>query len=66
MDALGGATGVHSARFAARAAGGGNSPDAANNAKLLQLLEGVPAEKRTARFRCVLALAARDGPHPLV
>jgi XTP/dITP diphosphohydrolase len=36
-----------------------NSPDSANNAKLLRLLEGVPPEKRAARFRCVLALAAR-------
>jgi XTP/dITP diphosphohydrolase len=39
-----------------------NSPDAANNAKLLRLLEGIPHEKRTARFRCVLALAAPGGP----
>jgi XTP/dITP diphosphohydrolase len=34
----------------------GNSSDADNNAKLLRLLKGVPLEKRTARFRCVLAL----------
>jgi XTP/dITP diphosphohydrolase len=40
----------------------GNSPDAANNAKLLRLLEGIPPEKRTARFRCVLALAVPGGP----
>ena len=33
-----------------------NSPDADNNAKLLRLLKDVPAEKRTARFRCVIAL----------
>src|SRR5207237_5818483 len=52
----------HSARFAAmdRSAHGSsaraNSSDAANNAKLLRLLENVPLEKRTARFRCVLAL----------
>jgi XTP/dITP diphosphohydrolase len=59
VDALGGAPGVHSARFAAGdEAGTANSPDAANNAKLLRLLEGVPPEKRAARFRCVLALAA--------
>ncbi len=61
VDALGGAPGVHSARFA----GGGaaettNSSDAANNAKLLRLLEGVPPARRAARFRCVLALADRD------
>lgn len=57
VDALGGAPGVHSARFAALDSGlRGNSPDADNNAKLLRLLAEFPAEKRTARFRCVLAL----------
>ena len=57
VDALGGAPGVHSARFAALDSGQpGNSTDAANNAKLLRLLAGVPPERRTARFRCVLAL----------
>jgi len=55
VDALNGAPGVRSARFAA-ADGEGNSSDADNNAKLLRLLEGVPSEKRTARFRCVIAL----------
>jgi XTP/dITP diphosphohydrolase len=61
VDALAGAPGVHSARFAADdAAGTANSSDAANNAKLLRLLEGVPCARRAARFRCVLALAARD------
>ncbi|HEV7924533.1 MAG TPA: non-canonical purine NTP pyrophosphatase [Verrucomicrobiae bacterium] len=60
VDALGGAPGVHSARFAANdEAGTTNSPDADNNAKLLRLLEGVPSDRRMARFRCVLALAAR-------
>jgi XTP/dITP diphosphohydrolase len=60
VDALGGGPGVHSARFAAEdARGTDNSSDAANNAKLLRLLEDVPMERRTARFRCVLALAAR-------
>src|SRR6185503_15292003 len=34
----------------------GNSGDAENNAKLLRLLRDVPMEKRTARFRCVIAL----------
>ncbi len=59
VDALGGAPGVHSARFAALESGpAGNFPDADNNAKLLRLLEGVPAEKRTARFCCVMALVA--------
>src|SRR6478736_2251901 len=55
--ALGGAPGVHSARFAALDSGSdGNSADADNNAKLLRLLKDVPLDKRTARFRCVLAL----------
>ena len=56
VDALDGKPGVHSARFAAEdSASSGNTPDAANNAKLLRLLKDVPAEKRTARFRCVIA-----------
>jgi XTP/dITP diphosphohydrolase len=61
VDALGGAPGVHSARFAADDAGGtANSSDADNNAKLLRLLEGVPPERRAARFRCVLALVGGE------
>jgi XTP/dITP diphosphohydrolase len=57
VDALSGAPGVYSARFAALdSKQPGNAPDADNNAKLLRLLQGVPVEKRTARFRCVLAL----------
>lgn len=57
VDALDGAPGVHSARFAAvDAKSHGNTPDTDNNAKLLRLLEAVPREKRTARFRCVIAL----------
>jgi len=57
VDALDGAPGVHSARFAAMdSAKGGNTPDADNNAKLLRLLKDVPPEERTARFRCVIAL----------
>ncbi len=56
VDALGGAPGVHSARFAASATTEGNAVDADNNAKLLRLLRDVPPEKRTARFRCVMAL----------
>jgi XTP/dITP diphosphohydrolase len=59
VDALNGAPGVQSARFAALDSNQpGNSSDAANNAKLLRLLERVPLEKRTARFRCVLALVS--------
>lgn len=60
VDALGGAPGVFSARFAASdgtaAASSSNSSDAENNAKLLRLLKDIPPGQRTARFRCVLAL----------
>jgi XTP/dITP diphosphohydrolase len=60
VDALDGAPGVSSARFAALepdpAHASRNSSDPDNNAKLLRQLEGVPLEQRTARFRCVLAL----------
>lgn len=57
VDALNGAPGVHSARFAALDTGQpGNSPTADNNAKLLRLLANVTMEKRTARFHCVIAL----------
>jgi XTP/dITP diphosphohydrolase len=55
VDALNGAPGVHSARFAALDRNE-NSHDADNNAKLLRLLKDVPLVKRTARFRCVIAL----------
>jgi XTP/dITP diphosphohydrolase len=61
VDALDGAPGVHSARFAARdSAKSGNTPDADNNARLLRLLKDVPFEKRRARFHCVIALVAVD------
>jgi XTP/dITP diphosphohydrolase len=57
VDALGGAPGVNSARFAALDTGKpGNSATSENNAKLLRLLRDVPADKRAARFKCVLAL----------
>jgi len=49
VDALGGAPGVFSARFA-----GEDASDEANLAKLLAALEGLPPEKRTARYRCVI------------
>lgn len=55
VDALDGKPGVHSARFAALD-NVENSPDTDNSAKLLRLLKEVPPEKRTARFRCVIAL----------
>jgi XTP/dITP diphosphohydrolase len=56
VDALDGDPGVYSARFA-----GLEKSDAANNALLLEKLEGVPEEERTARFVCVLALAKPTG-----
>jgi XTP/dITP diphosphohydrolase len=65
VDALDGAPGVRSARFAADS-GLTDSPDANdntdvwNNMILLQKLDGIPPDQRTARYRCVLA-AARDG-----
>jgi len=63
VDMLDGAPGVHSARFAALdAAQSGNTPDADNNAKLLRLLQGLPLEKRRARFHCVLALVPVPEP----
>ena len=62
VDALGGAPGVHSARYAARdpLKAEANTADDANNARLLRELADVPHQKRTARFVCVLA-AAKDG-----
>ena len=67
VDALDGAPGVHSARFAALdSAKSGNTPDADNNAKLLHLLKDVPPEKRTARFRCVIALVQVQSPKSTV
>ncbi len=59
VDALNGAPGVHSARFASLDKNE-NSSDADNNAKLLRLLKEVPLEKRTARFRCVIALVGTN------
>ena len=62
IDALHGAPGVHSARYAAddpRQAGN-NTDDEANNDRVLRELKGVPAEKRGGRFVCVI-VAARDG-----
>ncbi|MCC5804851.1 MAG: non-canonical purine NTP pyrophosphatase [Opitutales bacterium] len=56
VDALGGAPGVRSARFA-----GPHASDADNVAKLLQALEGVPVPRREARFVCVLCVVGRGG-----
>jgi XTP/dITP diphosphohydrolase len=65
VDALNGSPGIHSARFAALDSGEpGNSSDAENNAKLLKLLAETSLEKRTARFRCVLALCPVLAPEP--
>ncbi len=72
IDALSGAPGVHSARYAADDRHNGdlqngephaadcNADDSANNARVLRELKGVPEQKRKARFVCVLA-AAWDG-----
>jgi len=63
VDALDGAPGVHSARFAAlESARSGNAPDADNNTKLLRLLKNVPPENRRARFQCVIALVPVPEP----
>lgn len=56
VDALDGRPGVLSARFAGELAG-----DAENNALLLRELAGVPPHRRTAAFRCVIALCQPDG-----
>jgi XTP/dITP diphosphohydrolase len=56
VDALGGAPGVYSSRYA-----GPDATDAENNARLLRELSGVPEERRTARFRCTMVLVDEDG-----
>lgn len=56
VDALGGQPGVMSARF-----GGPGKTDADRNRLLLSKLEGIPPERRTARFRCVVAIADPNG-----
>lgn len=55
VDALGGAPGVHSARYAGPAA-----TDRDNNVKLIAALTGIDSPRRTARFRCALTLASPD------
>ena len=55
VDALNGAPGVHSARYA------GDHDDAANNAKLLRELTGVPATQRTAHFHTTIVALKPDG-----
>ncbi|MEO8364003.1 MAG: RdgB/HAM1 family non-canonical purine NTP pyrophosphatase [Ilumatobacteraceae bacterium] len=56
VDALNGAPGVHSARYA-----GPDSNDAANRRKLLAKLDGISAEKRTGRFRTIALMTWPDG-----
>jgi XTP/dITP diphosphohydrolase len=61
VDYLGGAPGIYSARYA------DGQGDAANNAKLLAALEGVPEAQRGAQFVCVLALVRHaDDPLPIL
>ncbi len=61
VDALGGAPGVRSARYA-----GDPCDDGRNNTKLLGALAGVPAELRTARYRCAAAFVDPAGGAPVV
>ena len=62
VDELGGAPGVRSARYA-----GEGADDAANNARLLRELAGVPDARRGARYRCAMAYVRRaDDPSPIV
>lgn len=62
VDALNGAPGVYSARYA-----GDQASDADNNRKLLAALGDVPPEQRGARFVCVIALVrSADDPSPLI
>ncbi|HEX3011765.1 MAG TPA: XTP/dITP diphosphatase, partial [Syntrophomonadaceae bacterium] len=56
VDALDGKPGVYSARFA-----GEHANDEKNNQKLLALLNNIPEEQRTARFKCVIAICAPGG-----
>ena len=56
VDYLNGAPGIYSARFF-----GAGATDEANNRKLLSLLEGIPEEKRTARFVCQMVLYLPEG-----
>ena len=56
VDALGGAPGIYSARYA-----GEQKDDAANNQKLLEALKDVPDEERGAQFHCAIVAIAKDG-----
>jgi XTP/dITP diphosphohydrolase len=62
VDALGGAPGIHSARYA-----GSGASDQANLDKLLQELQEVPEERRTARFQCLMVyLKHAADPTPVI
>jgi XTP/dITP diphosphohydrolase len=62
VDALNGAPGIYSARYA-----GLGADDAANNAKLLRALAGLPREQRRARYRCALVLVeSAEDAAPLI
>lgn len=64
VDALNGEPGIYSARYAGVS---GDSADAANNAKLLEELEQVPEQERTARFQCVIVFLRHESdPMPLI
>lgn len=68
VDAIQGAPGIYSARYATRAGyQGSESGDAANNAMLLQALADVPQAERSARFQCVLVyMRHAEDPTPQV
>jgi len=61
VDALEGGPGLHSARW-----GGHGLDDAGRNALMLERLRGVPAERRTARYRCVIAIVDPHGRFSVV
>jgi XTP/dITP diphosphohydrolase len=62
VDALGGRPGVWSARYA-----GEGATDTENLEKMLRELQGVPPERRTARYRCVIAyVGSAADPHPIL
>lgn len=62
VDALGGAPGIYSARYAGR-----HGDDAANIRKLLHEMRRLPAAKRSARFHCAMAwVRSADDPAPLI
>lgn len=62
VDALNGRPGIYSARYS-----GEGANDAANNQKLLKELNGIPEEKRTARYHCVLAFMRHaEDPTPIL